>query len=91
MALIAYDGMDAAAFQATRHLRDDDLTTWRAAIGRHFEPRPGMRLLDLGCGTGSWARAFRTWWPELDVVAVEPAAAMRERSPTRHARQASPA
>ncbi|MGW3793503.1 class I SAM-dependent methyltransferase [Micromonospora arida] len=80
MALIAYDSVDAAAFQMTRHLRDDDLATWREAIGRHFEPQSGMRLLDLGCGTGSWARAFREWWPELDVVAVEPSAAMRERA-----------
>jgi SAM-dependent methyltransferase len=80
MALIAYDDVDAAAFMATRHLLDDGLATWRAAIGRYFHPQPGMRLLDLGCGTGSWARAFRTWWPELDVVAVEPSAAMRERA-----------
>ncbi|GIF15792.1 class I SAM-dependent methyltransferase [Actinoplanes teichomyceticus] len=80
MALIAYDDMDAAAFAETRHLRDDDLATWRAAIGRYFRPRPGMRLLDLGCGTGSWTRAFRAWWPRVEVVAVEPAAAMRERA-----------
>ncbi|MDR7276341.1 class I SAM-dependent methyltransferase [Catenuloplanes atrovinosus] len=80
MALIAYDSADAAAFEANRHLRDDDLATWRAAIGRYLRPQPGMRLLDLGCGTGSWARAFRDWWPGADVVAVEPAAAMRERA-----------
>jgi SAM-dependent methyltransferase len=80
MALIAYDSVAAAAFEQTRHLPADDLATWRAAIGRYFHPRPGMRLLDLGCGTGSWARAFRTWWPGLDVVAVEPSAAMRERA-----------
>ncbi|GGQ48579.1 class I SAM-dependent methyltransferase [Couchioplanes azureus] len=80
MALIAYDSTDAAAFEATRHLSDDALAAWRAAIGRHLDPRPGMRLLDLGCGTGSWARAFRTWWPGVDVVAVEPSAAMRERA-----------
>ena len=80
MALIAYDGADATAFEATRHLRDDDLATWRAAISRYLEPRPGARLLDLGCGTGSWARAFRTWWPEVDVVAVDPSAAMRDRA-----------
>ncbi|WP_328424823.1 methyltransferase domain-containing protein [Micromonospora sp. NBC_00389] len=80
MALIAYDNVDAAAFEETRHLRDDDLATWRAAIGRHFEPCPGARLLDLGCGTGSWARAFHTWWPGIDVLAVEPSAAMRERA-----------
>ncbi|WP_430782282.1 class I SAM-dependent methyltransferase [Actinoplanes sp. G11-F43] len=79
MALIAYDSVDATAFAATRHLRDDGLATWRAAIGRYFEPRAGMRLLDLGCGTGSWARAFRAWWPDVDVVAVDPAPAMRRR------------
>lgn len=80
MALIAYDSVDAAAFEATRHLRDDALDNWRAAILRYFDPRPGMRLLDLGCGTGSWARAFHSWWPEIDVIAVEPSAAMRERA-----------
>ncbi|KUL24367.1 class I SAM-dependent methyltransferase [Actinoplanes awajinensis] len=80
MALIAYDSADAAAFAQTRHLRDDDLAVWRAAIGRYLEPRPGMRLLDLGCGTGSWARAFRTWWPDAEILAVEPSAAMRERA-----------
>ena len=80
MALIAYDNVDAAAFEKSRHLRDDDLATWRAAIGRHFEPRPGARLLDLGCGTGSWARAFHTWWPGIEVLAVDPSAAMRERA-----------
>ncbi|GAB7036435.1 MULTISPECIES: class I SAM-dependent methyltransferase [Catenuloplanes] len=80
MALIAYDDADAAAFAQTRHLRDDGLAGWRAAVGRHVRPAPGKRLLDLGCGTGSWTRAFRSWWPALDVLAVEPAAAMRERA-----------
>ncbi|BBH69881.1 hypothetical protein ACTI_65660 [Actinoplanes sp. OR16] len=80
MALIAYDGPDAAAFAATRHLADDDLATWRAAVGRYLTVRPGMRLLDLGCGTGSWARAFSSWWPAADVLAVEPSEAMRSRT-----------
>jgi SAM-dependent methyltransferase len=80
MALISYDKAAAAAFEATRHLCDDGLTTWRTAISRYFDPMPGMRLLDLGCGTGSWACAFRSWWPGIDVVAVEPSAAMRERA-----------
>ncbi|MFI5931871.1 class I SAM-dependent methyltransferase [Actinoplanes sp. NPDC051494] len=80
MALIAYDESDAAAFEATRHLDDDALGVWRDAITRHLDPRPGMRLLDLGCGTGSWSQAFRTWWPTAEVLAVEPSAAMRERA-----------
>jgi ubiquinone/menaquinone biosynthesis C-methylase UbiE len=80
MALIAYDNADADAFQATRQLTGDALTPWREAISRHLDPRPGMRLLDLGCGTASWSHAFRTWWPTIDVLAVEPSAAMRERA-----------
>ncbi|MDG4801006.1 class I SAM-dependent methyltransferase [Micromonospora sp. WMMD980] len=80
MARIAYDDTDAEAFAATRHLTDDGLAAWRHAVTRHLAPEPGMRLLDLGSGTGSWARAFTAWFPSLDVVAVEPSAAMRARS-----------
>ncbi|WIM92621.1 methyltransferase domain-containing protein [Actinoplanes oblitus] len=80
MALIAYDDTDAAAFEATRHLPGDGLAPWREAITRHLRPRPGLRLLDLGCGTGSWTRAFGTWWPAVTVLAVDPSPAMRERS-----------
>ncbi|MDG6104977.1 methyltransferase domain-containing protein [Dactylosporangium aurantiacum] len=80
MARIAYDDRDAAAFLANRHLTDDGLAAWRAAVARHLRPLPGRRLLDLGAGTGSWARAFTAWFPGLEVVAVEPSAAMRARS-----------
>jgi SAM-dependent methyltransferase len=80
MALIAYDKMDAAAFEATRHLDGAALDAWRDAIARHLDPGPGMRLLDLGSGTGSWSRAFQSWWPDAEVVAVEPSTAMRERA-----------
>jgi SAM-dependent methyltransferase len=91
MALIAYDRADAAAFGATRHLGDDALGAWREAITRYLDPQPGMRLLDLGCGTGSWSQAFRAWWPAADVLAVEPSAAMRERAivPSVHAGDAA--
>ncbi|WP_436533748.1 class I SAM-dependent methyltransferase [Actinoplanes sp. HUAS TT8] len=80
MALIAYDESDATAFEANRHLDGDGLGPWREAIGRHLDPRPGMRLLDLGCGTATWTAAFRSWWPGVEVIAVEPSAAMRERA-----------
>ncbi|GAA4254858.1 class I SAM-dependent methyltransferase [Dactylosporangium darangshiense] len=79
MALIAYNGTDAAAFAANRHLSDDALSGWRSAIIRYVDPHPG-HLLDLGCGTGTWSRAFAAWWPEAEIVAVEPSAAMRDRA-----------
>ncbi len=80
MARIAYDKADAAAFEATRHLTDDGLSAWREAVTRHLDPRVGMRLLDLGSGTGMWARAFTAWYDRIEVIAVEPAEAMRARS-----------
>jgi SAM-dependent methyltransferase len=79
MARIAYDDQDAAAFEAGRHIADDGLVAWRKAARRHLHPRPGMRILDLGAGTGTWASAFTSWFAGVQVIAVEPSAAMRAR------------
>lgn len=79
MARIDYDEAAAAAFLASRELPADALSEWRAAIGRHLAPWPGMRVLDLGAGTGRWATTLADWYP-ISVVAVEPSPAMRARS-----------
>jgi len=83
MARIDYDDDAAAAFRASRELPPDSLSEWRAAIGRHLAPRPGMRILDLGAGTGRWAAVLASWYP-INVVAVEPSASMRARSRCAH-------
>jgi len=69
----------AAAFSANREVPPGSLTAWRAAIEQHLRPRPGLRVLDLGAGTGLWARALIDWF-DVEVVCAEPAAAMRERA-----------
>jgi SAM-dependent methyltransferase len=79
MSQTVYDDAAAAAFQASRELADDGLGDWRAAIARHLAPRPGMRVLDLGAGTGAWATALASWYG-VSVIAVEPSAAMRARA-----------
>lgn len=79
MARIAYDDRDAAAFAESRHLADEGLIAWRDAVARHLRPKPGLRLLDLGSGTGLWARALGGWFDGLEIVAVEPSPAMRAR------------
>ena len=76
---IDYNERAAAAFEACRQLSHSGLTRWRAAIARHLEPWPGMRVLDVGAGTGMWATALAGWFG-ITVVAVEPSAAMRARS-----------
>jgi ubiquinone/menaquinone biosynthesis C-methylase UbiE len=78
MSRIDYDEHAAAAFQACRQLPSAGLAQWRAAIACHLAPRPGMRVLDVGAGTGMWATALASWFG-VTVVALEPSAAMRAR------------
>jgi ubiquinone/menaquinone biosynthesis C-methylase UbiE len=80
MARITYDEQTAAAFKAVRELRRDGLSEWREAVRRHLRPSPGMTLVDIGAGTGAFASAFSDWF-DVDIVAVEPSAAMRARIP----------
>lgn len=79
MSRIDYHDRAAAAFLACRQLPPAGLDHWRAAIARHLAPTPGMRILDLGAGTGMWAAALASWF-DITAVAVEPSAAMRARS-----------
>ncbi|MGC9668762.1 class I SAM-dependent methyltransferase [Planosporangium sp. 12N6] len=79
MTRIAYDSRAATAFEANRHLDEEGLAAWRAAVTRHLDPRPGTRLLDLGAGTGMWARMFTRWYDAVEIIAVEPSDAMRAR------------
>jgi ubiquinone/menaquinone biosynthesis C-methylase UbiE len=76
MARISYDEPTAAAFKAVRELPRDGLKGWREAARRHLHPSPGMRVVDIGAGTGAFTTAFVDWFG-VDVIAVEPSAAMR--------------
>ncbi|HEV2404957.1 MAG TPA: methyltransferase domain-containing protein [Ktedonobacterales bacterium] len=80
MARIRYDEQTAAAFKAVREVPRDGLTEWRDAIDRHLHASPGMTLLDIGAGTGAFSAAFSDWFG-VDVLAVEPSAAMRDQIP----------
>jgi SAM-dependent methyltransferase len=77
---ISYDEQTAAAFKAVREIPRDGLSEWREAVRRHLRPSPGTTLVDIGAGTGAFASAFSDWF-DLDVLAVEPSAAMRDRIP----------
>jgi ubiquinone/menaquinone biosynthesis C-methylase UbiE len=79
---ITYDDQTARAFKAVREVPADGLAHWQEAVRRHLRPWPGMTLADIGAGTGAFAAAFSDWFG-LDIVAVEPSAAMRARIPGR--------
>jgi SAM-dependent methyltransferase len=80
VARISYDEETAAAFKTVRELPRDGLSEWREVVRRHLRPSPGTTLVDIGAGTGQFAAAFSDWF-DLDVLAVEPSAAMRAQIP----------
>ncbi len=82
MARISYDDQTAAAYHAVREIPRDGLGAWREAVRRHLRPSPGMTVVDIGAGTGTFATAFSDWF-DLAVLAVEPSAAMRAQIPRR--------
>src|SRR3954466_8984167 len=87
IARITYDEETAAAYKAVREVPRDGLSEWREAVRRHLRPSQGMTLVDIGAGTGQFAAAFSDWF-DLDVLAVEPSAAMRDQIPPRPGIQA---
>lgn len=80
MARITYDERTAGAYRSVREVPRDGLLEWRDAVRRHLHPAPGMTVVDIGAGTGQFAAALADWF-DIDVVAVEPSEAMRDRIP----------
>ena len=58
-------------FQQERSAPFDDLV-------QLIKPRPGMRVVDLGCGTGELTRRLADMLPESEVVGVDSSAEMLE-------------
>jgi ubiquinone/menaquinone biosynthesis C-methylase UbiE len=71
----------AQDYRASREIPLDGLAAWRSAIAEHTGWAPGMTVLDVGAGTGGFARALRAWFG-VAVTAVEPDPAMRALIPT---------
>jgi len=53
---------------------------WRPAVVAAADPRPGQRILDLGCGTGSLCLALQARCPEATVIGIDPDPAMLARA-----------
>jgi ubiquinone/menaquinone biosynthesis C-methylase UbiE len=83
MTHVAYDDT-AAAYHATRALPLDALEGWRTAVVRYLSPPPRRPVVDVGAGTGVFARAFAEWFG-VRVVGVEPSSGMRAEARRRSA------
>jgi ubiquinone/menaquinone biosynthesis C-methylase UbiE len=57
---------DAAIRVLTRERR------WRRLLLEQLRPRPGERILDIGCGTGTLAIMIKQAEPEAEVVGIDP-------------------
>jgi ubiquinone/menaquinone biosynthesis C-methylase UbiE len=78
VAHVNYDRQDVAhRYAHGRALDDTVLARWGAAVTPLLPDRPVDRVLDLGAGTGIFARAWPRW-TRSRVVAVEPATPMRD-------------
>jgi ubiquinone/menaquinone biosynthesis C-methylase UbiE len=84
MAWVDYDRM-APDYREGRALPPDGMEPWRAAIRPWLPASPAGRspVLDLGAGTGQFAAAIAGWFG-VGVVAVEPAAGMRDQAARAH-------
>lgn len=57
---------DRAIRRWTREMR------WRRAMVEALAPRPGETIVDVGCGTGSFAVMLKNAEPGLDLVGIDP-------------------
>ncbi|WP_071796155.1 class I SAM-dependent methyltransferase [Natronohydrobacter thiooxidans] len=46
--------------------------TWRPHLVRQIAPQGGMRIVDIGCGTGTLTRALKRAAPGATVIGVDP-------------------
>ena len=46
--------------------------TWRRALLAELDPKPGERILDIGCGTGNFALLIKKAEPAAAVVGLDP-------------------
>jgi ubiquinone/menaquinone biosynthesis C-methylase UbiE len=79
---VRYDQV-AEDFDEVRDRRSDGQQVWCTRVADHLSSPVDGPIVDIGSGTGIWARALAEAF-DARVVGVEPADAMREHAQRRH-------
>ena len=77
----------AGVYDEGRALPLDQIGEWRTVL-RDYLGTGGLRVLDLGSGTGLFAEALVSWF-DVSVIGVEPSDAMRRRAASKGVPRAS--
>jgi ubiquinone/menaquinone biosynthesis C-methylase UbiE len=77
----------AMVYDEGRALPLDQIGEWRVVL-RDYLGTGGLRVLDLGSGTGLFAEALLSWF-DVSVIGVEPSDAMRTRAASKSLPRAS--
>jgi ubiquinone/menaquinone biosynthesis C-methylase UbiE len=75
-----HEEASARAYRSSRELAENALAGWKQAVLGDGGLAAGQTLLDVGAGTGGFARSF-VRWADVKVLAVEPAEALRQLIP----------
>jgi len=75
---LRYDALTPLYDTVIRTLTREEV--WRAALIEQLDPKPGDRVLDVGCGTGTLAIALKRREPDADIIGIDPDAGVLARA-----------
>ena len=76
--IVDYNNQQRASdYDSGRGLDLDALQAWRSTLEQYLSIKDGLRIVDVGSGTGTWSFAFAEWF-DAYVIAIEPAEEMLE-------------
>tara|TARA_R110001606_G_scaffold172809_2_gene319011 strand:- start:2550 stop:3221 length:672 start_codon:yes stop_codon:yes gene_type:complete len=75
---LRYDALTPLYDTVIRTLTREEV--WRAALIEQLDPKPGDRVLDVGCGTGTLALALKRREPDADIIGIDPDAGVLARA-----------